>query len=124
MKSVANSAMEPRKVNQRFQASAAGASPQKSELSTCPTSVPVPRLHIPERHRQRGVVLQRNRVCGTIDTHSSRDRCFPFAFVSSVQPQFNDAQLTTHSNLLLTILHKADVRAEKIGDSSGTIGEL
>jgi hypothetical protein len=33
-------------------------------------------------------------------------------------------QLTTHSNLLLTILHKAGVRAEKIGDSSGPIAEL
>jgi len=34
------------------------------------------------------------------------------------------AQLTTHSNLLLTILHKAGVQAQKIGDSTGTIGEL
>jgi hypothetical protein len=34
------------------------------------------------------------------------------------------AQLTTHSNLLLTILHKAGVRAEKIGDSTAAIGEL
>ena len=33
-------------------------------------------------------------------------------------------QLTTHSNLLLTILHKAGVRAEKIGDSTGAIAEL
>ena len=33
-------------------------------------------------------------------------------------------QLTTHSNLLLTILHKAGVRAEKIGDSTGPIAEL
>lgn len=34
------------------------------------------------------------------------------------------AQLTTHSNLLLTILHKAGVKAESIGDSSGVIAEL
>ena len=34
------------------------------------------------------------------------------------------AKLTTHSNLLLTILHKAGVPAEKIGDSTGTLGEL
>ena len=34
------------------------------------------------------------------------------------------AKLTTHSNLLLTILHKAGVQAEKIGDSTATIGEL
>jgi hypothetical protein len=34
------------------------------------------------------------------------------------------AKLTTHSNLLLTILHKAGVKAEKIGDSTGVIGEL
>lgn len=33
-------------------------------------------------------------------------------------------QLATHSNLLLTILQKAGVRAEKFGDSTGTIGEL
>jgi hypothetical protein len=33
-------------------------------------------------------------------------------------------QITTHSNLLLTILHKAGVRAEKFGDSNGTISEL
>jgi hypothetical protein len=31
---------------------------------------------------------------------------------------------TTHSNLLLTILHKAGVRAEKIGDSTGIIEQL
>ena len=34
------------------------------------------------------------------------------------------SQLTTHSNLLLTILHKAGVRAEQIGDSTGTIAEI
>jgi uncharacterized protein DUF1552 len=34
------------------------------------------------------------------------------------------AKLTTHSNLLLTILHKAGVPAEKIGDSTGTLGEV
>ena len=34
------------------------------------------------------------------------------------------AKVTTHSNLLLTILHKAGVRAEKFGDSTGTITEL
>jgi hypothetical protein len=33
-------------------------------------------------------------------------------------------KLTTHSNLLLTVLHKAGVRAEKIGDSTGVIAEL
>jgi hypothetical protein len=33
-------------------------------------------------------------------------------------------KLTSHSNLLLTILHKAGVQAEKIGDSSGGIAEL
>jgi hypothetical protein len=33
-------------------------------------------------------------------------------------------ELTTHSNLLLTILHKAGVPAEAIGDSSGPIAEL
>jgi hypothetical protein len=33
-------------------------------------------------------------------------------------------KLTTHSNLLLTILHKVGARAEKFGDSSGIIGEL
>jgi hypothetical protein len=33
-------------------------------------------------------------------------------------------QLATHSNLLLTMLQKAGVRAEKFGDSTGTIGEL
>lgn len=33
-------------------------------------------------------------------------------------------ELTTHSNLLLTILHKAGVRAEAIGDSTGPIAEL
>ena len=33
-------------------------------------------------------------------------------------------KLTTHSNLLLTILHKAGVRSEKIGDSTGTIAEI
>ena len=33
-------------------------------------------------------------------------------------------ELTTHSNLLLTILHKAGVPAETIGDSSGPIAEL
>jgi len=31
---------------------------------------------------------------------------------------------TTHSNLLLTILHKAGVRADKIGDSTGIIEEI
>jgi hypothetical protein len=34
------------------------------------------------------------------------------------------AKLTTHSNLLLTILHKAGVPAEKIGDSTGVIEEI
>ena len=34
------------------------------------------------------------------------------------------AKNTTHSNLLLTILHKAGVRAEKIGDSTGIIEQL
>jgi len=34
------------------------------------------------------------------------------------------AKLTTHSNLLLTILHKARVPAEKIGDSTGIIEEI
>jgi Protein of unknown function (DUF1552) len=34
------------------------------------------------------------------------------------------AQLTTHSNLLLTVLHKAGVRVEKIGDSTSVISEL
>ncbi|HEY2380497.1 MAG TPA: DUF1552 domain-containing protein [Terriglobia bacterium] len=34
------------------------------------------------------------------------------------------AKLTTHSNLLLTILHKAGVPAEKIGDSTGVIAEI
>ena len=34
------------------------------------------------------------------------------------------AKLTTHSNLLLTILHKAGVQADKIGDSTGTLTEL
>jgi len=34
------------------------------------------------------------------------------------------AKLTTHSNLLLSILHKAGVPVEKIGDSSGVIAEL
>src|SRR5262245_58614450 len=34
------------------------------------------------------------------------------------------AQLTTHANLLLTILHKAGVRAEKIGESTGVISEI
>jgi hypothetical protein len=34
------------------------------------------------------------------------------------------AKLTTHSNLLLTVLRKAGVQAEKIGDSSGVISEL
>jgi len=34
------------------------------------------------------------------------------------------AKLTTHSNLLLTILHKAGGQAEKIGDSTGTLGEV
>jgi hypothetical protein len=34
------------------------------------------------------------------------------------------AKLTTHSNLLLTVLHKAGVPAEKIGDSTGTLGEV
>jgi len=34
------------------------------------------------------------------------------------------AKLTTHSDLLLTILHKAGVRAEKIGDSSGIIEQI
>jgi hypothetical protein len=33
-------------------------------------------------------------------------------------------ELTTHSNLLLTILHKAGVPAEAIGDSTGPIAEL
>jgi hypothetical protein len=33
-------------------------------------------------------------------------------------------KLTTHSNLLLTILHRAGVRAEKIGDSTGVISEI
>ena len=33
-------------------------------------------------------------------------------------------KLTTHSNLLLTILHKAGVKADKIGDSSGVISEI
>jgi hypothetical protein len=31
---------------------------------------------------------------------------------------------TTHSNLLLTILHKAGVRAEKFGDSTGIVEQL
>jgi hypothetical protein len=31
---------------------------------------------------------------------------------------------TTHSNLLLTILHKAGVRADKIGDSTGIIEQI
>jgi hypothetical protein len=34
------------------------------------------------------------------------------------------AKLTTHSDLLLTILHKAGVRAEKIGDSSAVIEQI
>lgn len=34
------------------------------------------------------------------------------------------AKNTTHSNLLLTILHKAGVRAEKFGDSTGIIEQL
>ena len=34
------------------------------------------------------------------------------------------AKATTHSNLLLTILHKAGVRAEKIGDSTGIIEQI
>jgi len=34
------------------------------------------------------------------------------------------AKLTTHSNLLLTVLRKAGVPAEKIGDSTGVIDEL
>jgi Protein of unknown function (DUF1552) len=34
------------------------------------------------------------------------------------------AKLRTHSDLLLTILHKAGVRAEKIGDSSGVIEQI
>jgi hypothetical protein len=34
------------------------------------------------------------------------------------------SKLTTHSNLLLTILHRAGVRAQKIGDSTGTIEEV
>jgi hypothetical protein len=34
------------------------------------------------------------------------------------------AKLTTHSNLLLTILHKVGANVEKIGDSSGVIGEI
>jgi hypothetical protein len=34
------------------------------------------------------------------------------------------SQVTTHSNLLLTLLHKAGVRAESFGDSTGVIGEL
>jgi hypothetical protein len=33
-------------------------------------------------------------------------------------------ELTTHSNLLLTVLHKAGVPAEAIGDSTGPIAEL
>jgi len=33
-------------------------------------------------------------------------------------------KLTTHSNLLLTILHKVGVKAEKIGDSSGVLTEI
>jgi hypothetical protein len=33
-------------------------------------------------------------------------------------------KLLSHSNLLLTILHKAGVKAEKIGDSTGVIAEL
>ncbi|HEX4998509.1 MAG TPA: DUF1552 domain-containing protein [Terriglobia bacterium] len=33
-------------------------------------------------------------------------------------------QVTTHANLLLTMLHKAGVRAETFGDSTGTISEL
>jgi hypothetical protein len=31
---------------------------------------------------------------------------------------------TTHSNLLLTILHKAGVQAEKFGDSTGIVEQL
>jgi hypothetical protein len=34
------------------------------------------------------------------------------------------AKVTTHSNLLLTILHRAGVPAEKIGDSTGEFGEI
>jgi hypothetical protein len=33
-------------------------------------------------------------------------------------------ELTSHANLLLTILHKAGVPAESIGDSTGPIAEL
>ena len=33
-------------------------------------------------------------------------------------------QNTTHSNLLLTVLQKAGVRAETFGDSTGTVAEL
>jgi hypothetical protein len=33
-------------------------------------------------------------------------------------------ELTTHSNLLLTILQKAGVPAESIGDSTGPIADL
>jgi hypothetical protein len=33
-------------------------------------------------------------------------------------------ELTTHSNLLLTILHKAGVPADSIGDSTGPIADL
>jgi hypothetical protein len=34
------------------------------------------------------------------------------------------AQVATHANLLLTMLHKAGVKAETFGDSTGTISEL
>jgi hypothetical protein len=34
------------------------------------------------------------------------------------------SKLTTHSNLLLTVLHKAGVRAERIGDSTGIIEQI
>jgi hypothetical protein len=34
------------------------------------------------------------------------------------------SKLTTHSNLLLTILQRAGVRATKIGDSTGPIEEI
>jgi hypothetical protein len=33
-------------------------------------------------------------------------------------------QNTTHSNLLLTVLHKAGVNAATFGDSTGTVAEL
>jgi hypothetical protein len=65
-----------------------------------------------------------NSLANTITTHC---RCCLPRCVRGRQRRGRHIRVpkdTTHSNLLLTILHKAGVRAEKFGDSTGIVEQL